>query len=321
MHIAAASFCHTDTQVYEGAYKTKLPFTGSHEPAGTIAALGPDVSGGWKVGDRVGVYLFRNPCGKCSDCKWYASSHDGKLYARYCDNKVMGGIRDADGGFAEYMLTEDYALVRIPDAIPFEQAAPLMCAGCTIFTAVLEAGLQEGQTVAIVGIGGLGLLGIQFAKALGYRVAAVHHRDNRSKLDTLPEHLRPDIFVVEGAPDTIDRLTEFSEGRGLDAAVICVDTTASNDWVLHRLHPRGTAVLLGLNEDGFRFDAFNVVFREIKVKGSLHSSVEDMARMLDIVAKQGVHSEISVVPLDEAEALPSRVHAHEFSGRPVVKMC
>ena len=121
MRLVASGFCHTDHMVYEGAFKTKLPHTGSHEPTGTVAALGPEVSGEWKVGDRVGVYLFTNACGTCSGCKWYSSTHGGKLSARYCANQTMFGIVGADGGFAEYMLTSDDAIVKIPDEITFER--------------------------------------------------------------------------------------------------------------------------------------------------------------------------------------------------------
>lgn len=121
MQLVASGFCHTDHMVYEGAFKTKLPHTGSHEPTGTIAALGPDVSGEWKVGDRVGVYLFTNPCGSCSGCKWYSATFGQKPKARYCDNRTMCGIVGTDGGFAEYMLAHDEAVVKIPEEVSFER--------------------------------------------------------------------------------------------------------------------------------------------------------------------------------------------------------
>lgn len=114
--------------MYQGAYGTQLPFTGSHEPAGTIVALGPSVPSSWSVGTRVGVLNFRKPCDACSGCKWRAAAY-GSLDARYCDNKTMSGILKADGGFAEYMVASHYALVRLPDSLSFDQAAPLMCAG------------------------------------------------------------------------------------------------------------------------------------------------------------------------------------------------
>ena len=299
----ASSLCHTDYQVHEGAYKTPLPHIGSHEPTGIIAALGPNVSGEWKVGDRVGGYLFRKACGTCADCKWYASAHDGKFSAQYCANRIMTGILGADGGFAQYMMSPDSALLKLPDNLPFEQAAQLMCAGAAIF-----------------GIGGLGILGIQFAKALSLRVVAIHHRDVSSKMEEIPKDLRPDLIVDYTKPDAVKQIAEFTDGILLDAAIVCTDNILVNDWILHQLHPRGTCVVLGLPEKGFTFDAFNLVFREIVVKGSLHSSIERMRDMLKVVTKHNIRSNITVVPLDEAENLLERVHNHEIGGRAVVTM-
>ncbi|KAJ9618110.1 hypothetical protein H2203_009291 [Taxawa tesnikishii (nom. ined.)] len=210
--------------VYEGAFKTKLPHTGSHEPTGTIAALGPDVSGEWKVGDRVGVYLFTNPCGSCSGCKWYSATFGQKPKARYCDNRTMCGIVGTDGGFAEYMLAHDEAVVKIPEEVSFEQAAPMMCAGATVWNGILEANLQKGQTLAIVGIGALGLLGIQFAKALGYRVVAVRNRDlTQIQEAEVSPALRPDLTVNPKDETSIQQILDFTDGIGLHPAVVCND--------------------------------------------------------------------------------------------------
>jgi D-arabinose 1-dehydrogenase-like Zn-dependent alcohol dehydrogenase len=250
--------------------------------------------------------------------KWYASSHDGSFNARYCDNKVMGGIHGADGGFAEYMITSDDAIVRIPAGVPFEQAAPLMCAGATVWTAIKETGLKPGETLGVVGIGALGLLAIQFAKAVGLRVAAIHHRDASSKNLVLPVKLRADVFVDSSTPEAIQQISNFTNGKGLDAAIVCTDSISITDWITLRLHPRGVCVPLGLPEAGFHFDAFNMIFREIVIKGSLHSSFEDMEEMMEVVAKHNIRSQVSIVRLEDAEALPARVHAHEFSGKPVV---
>lgn len=132
IRVASAGFCHTDYQVYQGAYGTQLPFTGSHEAAGTIVRLGPNVLGDWKVNDRVGVINFRNPCNACKGCRWRMNKF-GSLDARYCENKTMSGILGADGGFAEYMITSSYSLVHLPSDLSFDQAAPLMCAGVCVF--------------------------------------------------------------------------------------------------------------------------------------------------------------------------------------------
>jgi D-arabinose 1-dehydrogenase-like Zn-dependent alcohol dehydrogenase len=127
-----------------------------------------------------------------------------------------------------------------------------MCAGATVWSGVLEANLQKGQTVAIVGIGALGLLGIQFAKALGYRVVAVRSRDIAPILkEAVPQALWPDLTMSSAASESIQQIFDFTDGIGLHAAVVCTDNVANNDWILYRLQPRGTSVVLGLAEEGF----------------------------------------------------------------------
>jgi propanol-preferring alcohol dehydrogenase len=126
--VATAGLCHTDLIVYHGLTEAPLPFTGSHEPAGTVVALGSNVPETWHVGDRVGVTNFMDPCDKCKGCKW-ATQTIGSLDPRFCDNRTMCGIYHRDGAFAEYMTSWHGAVVHLPDSVSFEQAAPLMCAG------------------------------------------------------------------------------------------------------------------------------------------------------------------------------------------------
>ncbi|ETS73440.1 hypothetical protein PFICI_15045 [Pestalotiopsis fici W106-1] len=320
VRVHAAGFCHTDYQVYEGAYGTQLPFTGSHEPAGVIASLGPNVPDDWAVGTRVGVLNFKKPCSECPGCKWRLLSY-GTLDPRYCENKTMSGIVKADGGFAEYMLASHNALVALPDDLSFEQAAPLMCAGATVWNAIKEVGLQKGQALAVVGIGGLGVLGVQFAKALGYRVLAIDNRDVGLKLAAdVPVHLKPDLIVGYEDPRATALINDFTGGIGLHGAVVCTDDVPASDWTLHRLQPRGVCVVLGLPELGFKFDAFNLVFREIVVKGTLHSSVKEVKNMLEAVAQYRILSHLTLLSLEEGEDIPQRAAAHAYEGRLVVKI-
>ncbi|PVH79432.1 GroES-like protein [Cadophora sp. DSE1049] len=297
IRLVASGFCHTDHMVYEGAFKTKLPHIGSHEPTGTVAALGPSVSGDWKVGDKVGVYLFKNACGDCAGCKWYAATYGGKTSARYCFNQTMHGILGADGGFSEYMVTSDDAIVRIPDEVPFDQSAPLMCAGATVYNGLLEANLSPGQSVAIVGIGALGFLGIQFAKAMGCRVIAISSRDLTPQLESdVPKALWPDLTVSSKDPSSPQKILDFTNGIGLDAAVVCTDNIPDNDWILHRLR----------------------TFHEITVKGALHASVEAMEKMFVVVKEHGIKSQITTVKMDDAENLPESSASHDYKGKMVV---
>lgn len=122
--IGAAGFCHTDHQVYEGFYQSQTPQVGSHEPAGTVVAVGSKAAKSFKEGQRVGVLLFRHACHECVGCK---TTRD----IRFCEKKEMAGVT-SDGAFAEYMIADADNTVLLPETIPFEQAAPLMCAGVSI---------------------------------------------------------------------------------------------------------------------------------------------------------------------------------------------
>ncbi|GIJ81502.1 hypothetical protein Asppvi_000001 [Aspergillus pseudoviridinutans] len=320
IRVAAAGFCHTDYQVYKGAYGTQLPFTGSHEPAGTIVQLGPNILGDWRVNDRVGVLNFRNPCNVCNGCRWRMKTY-GSLDVRYCEKKTMNGILRADGGFAEYMIASDNALVHLPDDLSFEQAAPLMCAGATAWNAIKETGLEKGKSIAIVGIGGLGVLAIQFAKARGLRVVAIDNRDIGLKLACdVPAHLTPDLVVNINSRSAIKEIDAFTDSIGLQGTVVCTDDVAASDWSLHRLQPQGACVVLGLPESGFQFDAFNLVFREIIVKGSLHCSVNEVKNMIKAVSENGIVSHLTLLPLEGGEDIPERAAAHSFTGRLVIQV-
>lgn len=122
--IGAAGFCHTDYQVWEGVYKSPFPLIPSHEPAGTIVAVGSEAQEKWKVGQRVGVSFFRHACHNCVGCTVTAD-------IRWCENKELGGLLH-DGGMAEYIIGDADNTVLLPESLPFEQAAPLMCAGVRI---------------------------------------------------------------------------------------------------------------------------------------------------------------------------------------------
>lgn len=124
--VGAAGYCHTDYQVYEGVYGSKCPLTPSHEPVGTVVQTGPEVHG-WQAGDRVGVLLFRHACGKCLGCRKTLAA-EGRIDLRFCEDVSMAGLND-DGAMAQYIVADASNTVKLPDSVPFEQGAPLMCAG------------------------------------------------------------------------------------------------------------------------------------------------------------------------------------------------
>lgn len=141
IRVYAAGFCHSDLQVYRGQFQSKLPMIPSHEPAGVVVQVGARCSGAWEVGDRVGVLNFKKACSQCTGCLLSQKRYHGRFDPRYCEKREMAGFKN-DGCLAEYMLADPETSVLLPDALPFDQAAPLMCAGVGLF-AVMTSSYDE----------------------------------------------------------------------------------------------------------------------------------------------------------------------------------
>ncbi|KAH7039431.1 chaperonin 10-like protein [Macrophomina phaseolina] len=322
VRIGAAGFCHTDYQVYEGVYESPLPLTGSHEPVGTVVAVGPEATRrGWKNGMRVGTLLFKHACGACHGCRTFRAD-GGKPDARFCETKEMAGLTH-DGGFAEYMVMDVEATSVLPEGLPFEQAAPLMCAGATVWGGIAAMELDPAVPVAVIGVGGLGQLAIQFLKALGHPVVAIDNRAEGLELarEVGPKSLRADVVVDFRANDALEQVAQFAgEGGTLPAAIVCTENVEATEWSLKLLQPHGVVVPLGLPVAGFHFNAFDLVFKELVVKGSLVATKTLVDGMLAVVDKYGIRSYVTTVAFEDAPKLPELYMDKHLKGRLVLKM-
>src|SRR5256885_683181 len=173
IRVEACGICHTDAATVTGTYPgLKLPRVPGHEVVGRIEALGAGVSK-WKIGQRVGIGFFGGEDGTCEPCR------RGDIVN--CLNAVIPGVT-IDGGYAEVMIAEARGISSIPDDLSSAEAAPLLCAGITTYNALRNAGLRGGDLVAVQGIGGLGHLGIQFARQMGFRTVAIGRGRDKEKL-------------------------------------------------------------------------------------------------------------------------------------------
>ncbi|WVF65569.1 hypothetical protein IAT40_000298 [Kwoniella sp. CBS 6097] len=232
VRIKASSLCHTDHLVTTGLFGTPqevgLPIVAGHEGVGVIVGLGELAKreGKWAIGDRFGGMLNTGGCGQCGECR-YASP-------RYCSQAKMMGLKGIDGVFAEYALMDKDWLVHLPDEMSYEQAAPLTCAGVTIYAAIKRSNLRSGQIVLISGLGGLGYLGVQIAKAKGLKVVGVDVNPARIKaLRRLPDKLRPDLLI--------DPIT-MTPGE-VDAAIIATDSPSATEYTIPLLATRSTLII------------------------------------------------------------------------------
>jgi D-arabinose 1-dehydrogenase-like Zn-dependent alcohol dehydrogenase len=181
--------------------------------------------------------------------------------------------------------------------------------------------VQSGEAVAIVGIGGVGHLGIQFAKALGYKTVAIDNRpEGRQLAQEVPEHLMPDLVLDSTASDTDETILKFTSGEGLAGIVVCTDSIQANAWSLQQLGNKGVMVPLGLPADKWQFDSEAMVFRELTIKGSYVASADEVEEMLKVVAEHGISSHLTVLDFEQIPSLVERYLHTSMKGRLVIKI-
>lgn len=325
MRVYAAGFCHSDLQALHGEFAKPAPLglIPSHEIAGVIARLGDKYQGHLRVGDRVGVLNFKHTCGTCVGCRLRERT-GSKPDPRFCEARETAGFLH-DGGFADYASADPMTTIKIPDSASFNQAAPLMCAGATVWGSLEKttAGLQPGETVAIVGIGGLGHLGLQFAKALGFKTIAIDSRQAGRALaiDISDVKLRPDLVVDSTDMESASRkIYDFTNGEGVAAAVVCTSSIEANRWASGLLRIRGCLGLLGLPQTPWHFDAAPIIFRELSIRGAYVCDAEAAERMMNVVASADVKSHITSIPFEKIPDIVGMYEDPAFKGRIVVQL-
>ncbi|OLN87431.1 Alcohol dehydrogenase 6 [Colletotrichum chlorophyti] len=322
IRVHAAGFCHSDLQVLQGQFQSPLGMIPSHEPAGVIVQVGAHCTGDWRIGDRVGALNFKNSCGQCTGCG-LARRTNNQLDPRFCDKRETAGFQH-DGAFAEYLAIDPETTVRLPSSLSFNQAAPLMCAGATVWGSLerVTAGLSHGETVAIVGIGGLGFLGLQFASAMGFRTIAVDSRPAGRRLATemFNKDLAPSLVVDSGVDDATAQIMDLTNGEGVAAVVVCTDSLTANNWALTTLRIGGSMGVLGLPADSWRFDSSVIVFRELTIRGSYVASRDSTERMMKVVEKANIRSHVTLVAFDDIPGIVEAYQDSSFRGRLVVEV-
>ncbi|KAI1269549.1 GroES-like protein [Xylariaceae sp. FL1019] len=308
--VAVASYCHTDAMVSSGVFKPTLPVTASHEGSGTVAAIGEAVTK-FKVGDRVMCGIVLHPCGDCDEC---TSTVEDR--SRYCPN-ITGHVGvTIDGCAADYVIVDERTSTALPDEITFLSAAPLACAGRTVYRAVLQTKLKPGQWVAIVGSGGgLGHLGIQFARAKGLKVIAIDARDEGLALS---REYGADIVVDarESKDNVVRQVKMATDGKGADSSIVLADHTEALAAAVTRNH--GTVVQIA-QPDNVTIPFAEFIFRDIRFEGSLQCSPEESEDMVRCIAEYGV--KVSTKPfygLDKAGELLDLVRSGKLRGKAVI---
>ena len=302
----ACGVCHTDLHAVDGDWPLKptLPFIPGHEAIGIVIALGTGVTA-VKEGDRVGVPWLHSACGHCEYC----------LAARepVCPDAKFGGYTQ-NGGFAEYILADPNYVAHIPASLSAQDAAPLICAGLTSYKGIKETQAKPGDWIVISGIGGLGHLAVQYAKAMGLHVCAVDIDDGKL---AHAQRLGADAIVNAKAMDTIDAVKKIT-GGGAHGVLITAPSLVAFKQAVGMTRKWGTCVLVGLPPGEFPTPLFEVVANCITIRGSFVGNRMDMAEALAFAAEGKVKADIELQPLSAINDVFDRLKKGEVPSRVVI---
>jgi alcohol dehydrogenase, propanol-preferring len=285
IRVEACGVCHTDASTITGAYPgLKLPRVPGHEVVGRIDALGSGVSK-WKIGQRVGVGFFAGEDGTCEPCRRGDTVN--------CLNAVIPGVT-IDGGYAEVMIAEARGIASIPDELSSAEAAPLLCAGITTYNALRNAGLRGGDLVAVQGIGGLGHLGVQFARHMGFRTVAIGRGRDKEKL---AKDLGAHIYIDTATEDAAAVLQRLGGARTILATAPSGDGMGA---LVSGLATRGKLIVVGVPPDPIQLSAFPLVFGGRSIYGSLTGTPIDNEDTLAFSVLENIRPMIETAPLEQA---------------------
>jgi propanol-preferring alcohol dehydrogenase len=302
----ACGVCHTDLHAAKGDWPLKptLPFIPGHEAIGTVMAAGGSVKG-VREGDRVGVPWLYSACGHCEYCL--------SAWETVCPDAQFGGYTK-NGGFAEYLLADPDYVAHIPSGLSSIEAAPLICAGLTTYKGIKQTEAKPGEWIAISGVGGLGHLAIQYAKAMGLLVCAVDIDDGKL---AHARHLGADLIFNARAGDPAIALKKET-GGGAHGVLITAPSLIAFRQGIGMTRKRGTCVLVGLPPGEFPVPLFDIVANCVTIRGSFVGNRNDMAEALSFAAGGKVKADIELQPLSAINQIFERLEHGDVPSRVVL---
>ena len=307
MKVEASGVCHTDLHAARGDWPVKpaLPFVPGHEGTGFVAAVGAGVKG-VREGDRIGVPWLHTACGHCPHCR--------TGWETLCHEQQNTGY-SVNGGFAEYVLADPDYVGHLPDKLDFGAAAPVLCAGVTVYKGLKETEARPGEWVAISGIGGLGHMAVQYAKAMGLHCAAVDVHPEKLEL---ARSLGADL-VINAREEDPGAVLQKAVG-GVHGALVTAVTPKAFSQAMGMLRRRGTMSLVGLPPGDFPLPIFETVLNRITVRGSIVGTRQDLAECLAFAGEGKVFAHFSWEPLDAINDIFDRLEKETVDGRIVMRL-
>ncbi|MDT5126602.1 MAG: alcohol dehydrogenase [Mycobacterium sp.] len=301
--VQACGVCHSDSEFVTGHWPgLSFPVTPGHEIAGVIEAIGDGVVA-WRPGDRVAIGWGGGYCGYCSRCR--------RGDFMYCEQGWVTGASFA-GGFAEKVIAPQTALARIPEGLSSVEAAPLACAGVTMFNSLRHSGARAGDTVAILGLGGLGHLGVQFAAALGYRTVVVARGQDKAEL---AHQLGAHHYIDSKSGSVAEQLQQLGGARVVQATAANADamSAAVDGLALH-----GELIALAVVTDSLHVTPLQLVMNSSTVHGHAAGSSQDIEDTMNFAQLHDIRPMVETMPLDDVAKGYARMMSNNARFRVVL---
>lgn len=309
IEIKYAGICHSDIHTAHGEWgPVNYPLVPGHEIAGIVTDIGSEVTK-YKVGDRVGVGCMVDSCGKCENCK--------KGEEQYClkgNIQTYAGVdkygEPTQGGYSTHIVVQEDFVLRIPDSIKLDAAAPLLCAGITTYSPLNHWGAGPGKKVAVVGLGGLGHMAVQIAHAMGAEVTVLS-QTMKKKDDGLK--LGADSYYATSEQETFEKL-----GGTFDLIINTVSAKINLDAYLGLLNLDGTLINVGAPAEPLSLSVINLIGHRRSFAGSMIGGIRETQEMLDFCAKHNIIPQIEVISADQIDDAYERVLASDVKYRFVI---
>ncbi len=303
--VEACGICHSDQLVKDGLWPgIQYPRIPGHEIAGRVDAVGPDVTQ-WKTGQRVGVGWHGGHCFICEPCR----RGDFPL----CQFQKITAIT-FDGGYAEYMVAPAEAVAAIPDDLPADEAAPLMCAGITVYNSLRNAGARSGDLVAVQGIGGLGHLGIQYARQMGFRTVAIGRGKDK---EALAKKLGAHEYVDSGAGSPAAALQQLGGAK----VILCTaPDSKSMSALIDGVAPNGKLLIVGAGFEPLSITPLQLIMGRRAIQGWPSGSAKDSEETMQFSSLTGVRPMIEKYPLEKAAEAYNQMISGKARFRVVLTM-
>jgi propanol-preferring alcohol dehydrogenase len=305
--VIATGVCHTDLHAISGDWPVKptVPFIPGHEGVGYVVKVGKGVKN-LKEGDAVGVPWLHDACGHCEYC------FTG--WETLCEKQHNTGY-GVNGSFAEYVVANaDYVGI-LPQNVNFIEIAPILCAGVTVYKGLKETDTRPGEWVVISGIGGLGHVAVQYAKAMGLHVAAIDVFDDKL---ALAKSLGADIVINSSVKDAVAVLKK--ETGGMHGALVTSVSPKAFELAMQCLRRKGTLVLNGIPPGSFDLPIFDTVINRITVRGSIVGTRKDLQEAIDFAVEGKVKAIVKTAPLEDVNKVFDQMKKSQINGRMVLEI-